>query len=174
MGTFEKCDRAKVSHGGLWGKCVPSRGTGKKGEHCPKVVKTGWGLEHQVSVPGLVLDARGQRLALIMNPLVQHEEFKLIGDLEPSCWWWAVLPCCNRNIRFCFINCFEGYNMCSFQLLNCPFRTFISTNEFNYFKYRSKIFCGMKIYDIIRLLMKTLAYLCVIEKESLTVSKGWC
>lgn len=64
--------------------------------------------------------------------------------------------------------------MCSFQLLNCPFRTFISTNEFNYFKYRSKIFCGMKIYDIIRLLMKTLAYLCVIEKESLTVSKGWC
>ena len=61
--------------------------------------------------------------------------------------------------------------MCSFQLLNCPFRTFISTNEFNYFKYRSKIFCGMKIYDIIRLLMKTLAYLCVIENESLAVSK---
>lgn len=29
----------------------------------------------------------------------------------------------------------------------------------------------MKIDDIIRLLMKTLAYLCVIESESLTVSE---
>lgn len=32
----------------------------------------------------------------------------------------------------------------------------------------------MKIYDIIRLLMKTLTYLCMIENESLAVSKGWC
>lgn len=44
----------------------------------------------------------------------------------------------------------------------------ISTDEFNYFKYRSKILCGMKIYDVIRLLVKTLTYLCVIENESLT------
>lgn len=65
MGTFEKCDRTKVSHGGLWGKCVPGRGTQKKGEHCPSIVKTRWGLEHQMSMPGLGPDTRGRRLALV-------------------------------------------------------------------------------------------------------------
>ena len=64
-GLSSKCDRAEISHGGLWGSCVPGRGTRKKREHCSKVVKIGWGLEHQVSMPGLFLDTRGQKLALI-------------------------------------------------------------------------------------------------------------
>lgn len=46
--------------------------------------------------------------------------------------------------------------MCSFQLLKCPFSMFMSTNEFNYFRNRSKRWRGTKIYGIIRLLMKTL------------------
>lgn len=109
-----------------------------------------------------------------LNQLEQLEEFKVICDLEPSHRSQAVSPWCNINNSSWFINCFEGYNMCQFQLLRCPFRAFISTNEFNYFNYGSKILCGMKMYAIIRLLMKTLTYLCVIENESLTVSEGWC
>lgn len=73
--------------------------------------RTDRGLEHQGKGLGLIFATRLKNWpqSIQLNQLEQLEEFKVICDLEPSTDKWAVSPWCNSS---CFLNCFEGHNMC--------------------------------------------------------------
>lgn len=135
--------KSRVRPVGLCGERVPGRGVQRMGSVTIRLWGQVGSWDRTASGDGgscwWNLEIKTGPNQIGQNQLEQHKEFKLVCDLEPSCCSWAVLSRCSINIRSCFIDRFEGYNMCWFQLLKCPFRTFISTNEFNYFKYRSKI-----------------------------------